>query len=144
MTSLPIPCRITMQSRRSRCDLLCTRSSGDRAFGSGPKGRRFDSCRVRNEESPRNQGFSGFFYLLEQVIFGVKTRFGVLLVSYCIFFCFCRTGWNRFWSTSAAASSADLIAWIYVFVVVAVEECPSLLDTVATLTPFAISRVAFV
>ena len=26
---------------------ISTRSSGDRAFGSGPKGRRFDSCRVQ-------------------------------------------------------------------------------------------------
>ena len=78
------------------------------------------------------------------MIFGVKTRFGVLLVSYCKFFCFCGTGWNRFCRTSAAASSADLMAWIYVFVVVAVEEWPSRLETVATLTPLAINRVALV
>gem|GEM_PF-5509958 len=29
---------------------ICTLSSEDRAFGSGPKGRRFDSCRVREKE----------------------------------------------------------------------------------------------
>lgn len=51
---------------------ISTCSSGDRAFGSGPKGRRFDSCRVRNEKSPRNQGFLGFFYLLKYVIWGVN------------------------------------------------------------------------
>ena len=28
---------------------VCTLSSGDRAFGSGPKGRRFESCRVQRE-----------------------------------------------------------------------------------------------
>ena len=80
------PAKGTIEKRKGAvgdtAPYISTRSSGDRAFGSGPKGRRFESCRVRNEESPRNQGFSGFFYLLKYVNFGVKTRFGVLLVSY--------------------------------------------------------------
>ena len=44
MTFSTIPCRI---EKRAETQPLRTRSSGDRAFGSGPKGRRFESCRVQ-------------------------------------------------------------------------------------------------
>ena len=41
---------------------VCTLSSGDRAFGSGPKGRRFESCRVqRSLVDDRTSFFVCFF-----------------------------------------------------------------------------------
>ncbi len=50
MTFAKFPCKIdvaVLGQREKRC--LRTLSSGDRAFGSGPKGRRFESCRVHGE-----------------------------------------------------------------------------------------------
>ena len=55
MTFSTIPCRI---EKRAGTQPLCTRSSGDRAFGSGPKGRRFESCRVQQ----RSLDFSGLLF----------------------------------------------------------------------------------
>ncbi len=45
---------------------------------------------------------------------------------------------------SAAASSADCIAWVYMFPVVDTLECPSRFDTVFNGVPLAIRSVAFV
>lgn len=55
MTFSTIPCRI---EKRAGTQPLRTRSSGDRAFGSGPKGRRFESCRVQQ----RSLDFSGLLF----------------------------------------------------------------------------------
>ena len=45
------PAKGTIEKRKGAvgdtAPYISTRSSGDRAFGSGPKGRRFDSCRVQ-------------------------------------------------------------------------------------------------
>ena len=45
------PAKGTIEKRKwavgDTAPYISTRSSGDRAFGSGPKGRRFDSCRVQ-------------------------------------------------------------------------------------------------
>lgn len=53
-------------------------------------------------------------------------------------------GVRRFSRVSAAASSADLIAWAYILLVVTVSACPSLFATVVSGTPPAICKVAFV
>ncbi len=45
---------------------------------------------------------------------------------------------------SAAASSADCIAWVYMFPVVDTLECPSRFDTVFIGVPLAMRSVAFV
>ena len=95
MTSFPVTGKIRNGAVVTTAPYISTRSSGDRAFGSGPKGRRFDSCRVQNEESQRNQGFSGFFYLLGYVIFVVRIHFSGLLVVYLTFFCFLGAGCNK-------------------------------------------------
>ncbi len=47
-------------------------------------------------------------------------------------------------NVSAAAASADWMAWAYMSDVILVFECPSLADTVRRLVPAAISNVAFV
>ena len=47
MTSFPAKGRIKTKGCGDTALYISTRSSGDRAFGSGPKGRRFDSCRVQ-------------------------------------------------------------------------------------------------
>lgn len=57
MTFSTIPCRI---EKRAGTQPLRTRSSGDRAFGSGPKGRRFESCRVQQ----RSLDFSGLLFFM--------------------------------------------------------------------------------
>ena len=45
------PAKGTIEKRKGAvgdtAPYISTRSSGDKAFGSGPKGRRFDSCRVQ-------------------------------------------------------------------------------------------------
>lgn len=67
---------------------------------------------------------------------------GVLILFYPIFLL--RDGVKRLSRVSAAASSADLIAWAYILPVVVVSACPSLLATVVIGTPPAICKVAFV
>ena len=64
MTFSTIPCRI---EKRAGTQPLRTRSSGDRAFGSGPKGRRFESCRVQQ----RSLDFSGLLFLCDSLSYRI-------------------------------------------------------------------------
>ena len=53
-------------------------------------------------------------------------------------------GERIFFNVSAAASSADLMAWAYIFVVVDALACPRRFATVVSGTPPAICKVALV
>ncbi len=53
-------------------------------------------------------------------------------------------GLSKSLSVSAAAASALLIAWLYVFSVVLVWECPIRAETVLRFVPAAINSDAFV
>ena len=61
MTFAKFPCKIDVAvlGQREKC-CLRTLSSGDRAFGSGPKGRRFDSC----HPDQKIKSAAGRFYFL--------------------------------------------------------------------------------
>ena len=77
MTSVPVKGKIGKGAVVATAPYISTRSSGDRAFGSGPKGRRFNSCRVQR----RNLDFSRFLFLCVafRVALLIKSSFQMLI-----------------------------------------------------------------
>lgn len=86
LTSAAFPCKI---DKAVTPQPLCTRSSGDRAFGSGPKGRRFESCRVQKRRYLGYRPFFIFSYLYVSVFLSARANASgnLFMMAYAISYC---------------------------------------------------------